>query len=97
MDKPVSSTVLRDDPSTGFPPDTVVDVEEIDDVKWQLLKEIKYHGASESFAVPVGQHADFASVPRILIWFLPRYGRYTKAAILHDCLGREGTKRYESS
>jgi Protein of unknown function (DUF1353) len=32
---------------------------------------------------------DFASVPRVFVWFLPRYGRYTKAAILHDYLWRE--------
>jgi hypothetical protein len=27
-------------------------------------------------------------VPRAFVWFLPRYGRYTKAAILHDHLWR---------
>ena len=32
---------------------------------------------------------DFASVPRVFVWFLPRYGRYTLAAILHDYLWRE--------
>jgi hypothetical protein len=36
---------------------------------------------------------DFASVPRVFVWFLPRYGRYTKAAILHDylCSGLNST------
>jgi hypothetical protein len=29
---------------------------------------------------------DFASVPRIFTWLLPRYGLYTRAAILHDHL-----------
>jgi Protein of unknown function (DUF1353) len=29
---------------------------------------------------------DLASVPRALTWLVPRYGRYTKAAILHDYL-----------
>ena len=38
--------------------------------------------------VPTGMRTDFASVPRAFVWFLPRYGRYTKAAILHDYLWR---------
>jgi hypothetical protein len=29
---------------------------------------------------------DLASVPRSLTWLFPRYGKYTKAAILHDFL-----------
>jgi hypothetical protein len=36
--------------------------------------------------VPVHKRTDFASVPRAFVWFIPRYGRYTKAAILHDYL-----------
>jgi Protein of unknown function (DUF1353) len=36
--------------------------------------------------VPPNFETDFASVPRVFVWFLPRYGRYTKAAILHDYL-----------
>ena len=29
----------------------------------------------------------------MFVWFLPRYGRYTKAAILHDYLWRERASR----
>jgi hypothetical protein len=29
---------------------------------------------------------DLASVPRLLTWLVPRYGTYTKAAVLHDYL-----------
>lgn len=29
---------------------------------------------------------DLASAPRILTWLLPGYGKYTKAAVLHDYL-----------
>ena len=36
----------------------------------------------------VHEGTDFASVPRAFAWFIPRYGRYTKAAILHDYLCR---------
>lgn len=71
---------------SGFLEGTVVDVEEINDLKWQLLKGINYQGNVDLFQVPVGQETDFASVPRLFVWFLPRYGRYTKAAILHDYL-----------
>jgi Protein of unknown function (DUF1353) len=71
---------------SGFLEGTVVDVEEINDLKWQLLKGISYRGNVDLFQVPIGQETDFASVPRIFVWFLPRYGRYTKAAILHDYL-----------
>ena len=74
---------------TGFPEGTVVDVEQIDDQNWRLLKTIDYQGYIDPFEVPVGEKTDFASVPRIFIWFLPRYGRYTKAAILHDYLWRQ--------
>jgi hypothetical protein len=71
---------------SGFANGTVVDVEEINDRYWRLLKSIDYQGMKDLFQVPVGQETDFASVPRVFVWFLPRYGRYTKAAILHDYL-----------
>jgi uncharacterized protein DUF1353 len=78
--------------ASGFPPDTVVDVEEIKgkESRWRLLKAIDYQGETQSFRVHVGESTDFASVPRVFVWFLPRYGKYTAAAILHDHLwGRE--------
>jgi Protein of unknown function (DUF1353) len=74
---------------SGFLEGTVVDVQEISEQKWKLLKQMDYQGAKELFQVPAGQTTDFASVPRIFVWFLPRYGRYTKAAILHDYLWEE--------
>ena len=74
---------------SGFLEGTVVDVQEISEQKWMLLKQMDYQGARELFQIPVGQTTDFASVPRIFVWFLPRYGRYTKAAILHDYLWEE--------
>ena len=36
--------------------------------------------------LPPRFRTDFASVPRVVTWLIPRYGRYTKAAILHDYL-----------
>jgi len=91
---PPSAVVL------GFPEGTVVDVEQIDDVNWRLLKELDYRGNRDLFQVPAGQGTDFASVPRVFVWFLPRYGRYTKAAVLHDYLWRvrvpAGMKRIDA-
>ena len=36
--------------------------------------------------MPAGFVTDFASVPGLFTWLVPRYGRFTKAAILHDFL-----------
>ncbi len=76
---------------SGFETGEVL-VEQIDDENWMLQRALTYAGRSEIFDVPVRQETDFASVPRIFVWFLPRYGRYTKAAILHDYLWRVRAK-----
>lgn len=73
---------------TGFAPDCTVDVRAIGDATWETLRPLVYRGSEEDFVVPEHEGTDFASVPQIFVWFLPRYGRYTKAAILHDYLWR---------
>jgi hypothetical protein len=70
----------------GFDNDATVDVREVDETNWAILRELGYQGKKDRFVVPLEQTTDFASVPRVFVWFLPRYGRYTKAAILHDYL-----------
>lgn len=65
-------------------------VEELDAQFWRVVAPVVYHGATEDFIVPEGFRTDFASVPRALVWLIPRYGAYTKAAILHDYLRRSG-------
>jgi hypothetical protein len=83
-----------DEPHIGFPDGPAVDVQEIDDREWRVLKSFTYFGQRDHFTVPVDEKTDFASVPRPFVWFIPTYGRYTKAAILHDYLcrlAREGT------
>jgi hypothetical protein len=52
------------------------------------LSALAYRAKHDTFEVPVGQATDFASVPRVFAWLIPRYGRYTMAAILHDYLCR---------
>jgi hypothetical protein len=76
-------------PSSGFSPGAKVVVEEIDDQNWTVRESFSYTGIRETFSIPVGADTDFASVPRVFVWFLPRYGRYTLAAILHDYLWRQ--------
>lgn len=60
-----------------------------DGSRWRLEEPLGYHGRSDEFLVPAGFTTDFASVPQALTWLVPRYGRYTKAAVLHDFLWRE--------
>jgi hypothetical protein len=73
----------------GFvPSETKAEVKEQTQKQWELVAPLDYEGQQERYAVPVGQTTDFASVPRIFAWFIPPYGRYTKAAILHDYLWR---------
>jgi len=57
--------------------------------RWALIEPLGYQGRDEEFTVPAGFTTDFASVPQALTWLVPRYGRYTKAAILHDYLWQE--------
>ena len=83
---PVQGGHARSERQLGFAPGSTVDVRQIDDQDWEVLRALVYHATSEDFEVPVGEHTDFASVPREFVWFIPRYGRYTKAAILHDYL-----------
>src|SRR4051812_41087956 len=65
-------------------------VEEIDEPdagrRWRVGEPLTYDGHRERFVIPAGFHTDFASVPRLFVWLVPRYGRYTKAVILHDYL-----------
>ena len=73
---------------TGFSADAIVLVKEIDDKNWEVKSPFTYTGERETFPIDIGATTDFASVPRIFVWFLPRYGRYTLAAIVHDYLWR---------
>jgi hypothetical protein len=67
-----------------FEGDVVVRV--VDAAHWALDQPLTYTGKRDTFVVPSGFVTDFVSVPRLLTWLLPRYGDYTRAAILHDYL-----------
>ena len=74
----------------GFETDLVV--EELGGRLWKLRAPLIYHGAYEALEVPAGTETDFASVPRFLWSLIPTYGRYTKAAVLHDYLCDEAAE-----
>lgn len=59
-------------------------VRRLDDRFWAVEQPLVYLGRTDRFTVPVGFRTDFASVPRVVVWLIPRFGRYTAAAILHD-------------
>ncbi len=69
-----------------FSPATRVVVEPVDAVTWRLVERLIYRGEEEIFLIPAGYVTDFATVPRVAVWLIPRFGSYTKAAILHDFL-----------
>lgn len=64
----------------------VLMVEPLSPVLWLTHSDLIYRGAEETFTVPAGYVTDFATVPRIAAWLIPRFGAYTRAAILHDFL-----------
>ncbi len=61
-------------------------VQALGDDTWLLVGPLVYDGRWQTFVVPAGFETDFASVPRLVVWLVPRFGRYTRAAILHDWL-----------
>ncbi|CAA9273594.1 MAG: FIG048677: hypothetical protein, phage tail fiber-like [uncultured Blastococcus sp.] len=71
---------------------TSVTVRRVDDRLWAVVEELVYRGRRDRFVVPAGFLTDFASVPRVFVWLIPRFGRYTLAAILHDWLVTEGLR-----
>ncbi len=54
--------------------------------KWVLVEDLSYRGNVDTFRVPAGFATDFASVPGPVLWLIPNYGPYTRAAVLHDYL-----------
>jgi hypothetical protein len=88
-------TTSRNEADLGFGAGSKVVVREVPDQKdprlpdskfWELTTPLTYHARKGDFVAAPPMLTDFASVPRAFVWFLPRYGRYTKAAILHDHL-----------
>ena len=88
MHATVAAVDAHAEPEIGFPDGLTVDVQAISDTRWKVLTSFVYQATNDVYTVPAGEETDFASVPRPFVWFIPTYGRYTKAAILHDRLCR---------
>jgi hypothetical protein len=67
-------------------------VRRVDANTWSLVDELVYRGSRQRFVVPAGFRTDFATVPRVVTWLVPRFGAYTLAAVLHDFLCTEGIR-----
>ena len=72
----------------GFESELVV--QQTGDFDWKVMQPLQYRGNTDAIVVPTGSETDFASIPEIFQWLLPRSGRYTKPAVLHDYLCRHG-------
>ncbi len=77
------------------PPEITLHEGGIDDpYRWTMTEPLTWVGEfrhdRRTFTVPASTAApfttDLASVPRSLTWLFPRYGKYTKAAVVHDFL-----------
>lgn len=66
--------------------DEVFVVKSTNPYRFALVEPVCYAGKHQTFTVPAGFVTDFATVPIMLTWFIPRYGVYTRAAIVHDYL-----------
>ena len=57
------------------------------DLEFVVLEPFTYpDGSGGTWVVPAGMETDLASVPLLLTWLVPRYGRHTLPALLHDYL-----------
>jgi hypothetical protein len=59
-----------------------------DPTNFNLEEPFRFIGADGNarWTVPARDVSDLASVPQFLTWLVPRYGRHTLAALLHDHL-----------
>ena len=55
---------------------------------YELLRPLRYYSKilGEVIEAPQGYRTDFASVPRMFWRLIPPFGRYQRAAVIHDYL-----------
>lgn len=58
---------------------------------WTLHRDLIYRTADEVIVVKATSTTDFASTPQPLQWLIPKTGRYTRPAVMHDFLWRTGS------
>lgn len=54
--------------------------------RWRLLEPLRYQSERFGgvFQVPAGFETDFASTPRLVWTLIPKEGRWSRAAVMHD-------------
>ncbi|WP_394620977.1 DUF1353 domain-containing protein [Lentzea sp. JNUCC 0626] len=55
-----------------------------DGVSFQLVEHARYRGKVDDWTIPAGFGTDFATIPAVVSWAIPKLGAYTQAAIAHD-------------
>lgn len=72
-----------------------------DGKSWIIVVDFGYDVGSEDsndhINVDIGFVTDFASVPRVLWWALPKWGKYGNAAVVHDWLYWSQTRSRKES
>jgi hypothetical protein len=76
---PPGATLREKDPATAA---SRYDFVVVEPIIWRG----KFDGAAVQVKTSPDFATDLASVPRFLTWLIPRYGQYTRAAIIHDYL-----------
>jgi len=63
---------------------------------WRLVLKFGYDvgrkGSNDRITVPAGFITDFASSPPPIWWLIPSWGKYGKAAVIHDYLYQHRTR-----
>lgn len=55
-----------------------------DESYWILDQPLTYNGNAGSYTVDANFRTNYASVPNVYRWLIPRSGRYAKPSVLHD-------------
>lgn len=64
--------------------------------EFELWEEVTYTASQgDSWVIPEGFRTDFASIPAVVSWAVPKLGAYTLAAIVHDLLCEGVNRRYK--
>lgn len=71
-------------------PLTITELEQGGAFCWRLEQDLVYESLEEDMGIPIivpaGYVTDGASIPRIFWAVLPSWGRYSRAAVVHDLL-----------
>lgn len=79
---------------------TKLEGEWIDKNHFKLTAPFEYYrtgNKEKKYIVPSGFITDFASIPKVFQWLISKFGKYDKAAVLHDYLYFTGCETRKES